>query len=91
MVTSSRVQVHWNFTLDVISRDPDGMLCFGPIKYIQKILNVFENMFKEKPRPSSSPLEKNDHPESDDLEEVDAEMITQYQSMIGVGDFPGEV
>jgi len=64
-------------------RDPDGTLCFGPIKYIQKILNVFENMFKEKPRPSSSPLEKNDHPELDDSEEVDAEMITQYQSMIG--------
>jgi len=64
-------------------RDPDGTLCFGPIKYIQKILNVFENMFKEKPRPSSLPLEKNDHPELDDSEEVDAEMITQYQSMIG--------
>ena len=40
-------------------------------------------MFKEKARPSSSPLEKNDHPELDDSEEVDAEMITQYQSMIG--------
>jgi len=66
------------------SRDPDGTLCFDPIKYIQKILNVFENMFKEKPRPNSSPLEKNDHPELDDSEEVDAEMITQYQSMIGV-------
>jgi len=40
-------------------------------------------MFKEKPRPSSSPLEKNDHPELDDPEEVDAEVITQYQLMIG--------
>jgi len=63
--------------------DPEGMLSFDPIKYIQKILIVFENMFKEKPRPSSSQLEKNDHPELDDSEEVDAEMITQYQSMIG--------
>ncbi len=40
-------------------------------------------MFKEIPRSSSSPLEKNDHPELDDSEEVDADMITQYQSMIG--------
>ncbi len=63
--------------------DPDKTLCFGPIMYIQKILNVFENMFKEKPRPSSLPLEKNDHPELDDSEELDVEMITQYQSMIG--------
>jgi len=59
--------------------DPDGMLFFGPIKYIQKILNMVEHMFKEKPRPSWSPLEKNDHPELDDSEEVDADMITQYQ------------
>jgi len=38
---------------------------------------------REKPRPSSSPLEKNDHPEFDDSEEVAADMITKYQSMIG--------
>jgi len=40
-------------------------------------------MFKEKLRPSSSPLEKNDHPKLGDSEEVNAEMITQYQSVIG--------
>jgi len=45
----------------------------------RRCFNVFEHMFKEKPRPSSTPLEKNDHPELDDSEEVGAEMITQYQ------------
>jgi len=53
------------------------------VKYIQKIIAVFENMFGEKPRSSSSPLEKNDHPEMDVSSEVDSDMITKYQSMIG--------
>jgi len=39
-------------------------------------------MFNQKPKPSSSPLERNDHPELDALEEV-ADVIMQYQSMIG--------
>jgi len=43
-------------------RDPDGTLCFGPIKYVQKIISAYESMFGEKPKLSSSPLEKNDHP-----------------------------
>jgi len=40
-------------------------------------------MFGEKPRSSSSPLEKNDHSEMDVSSEVDSDMITKYQSMIG--------
>jgi len=75
----------------VISFNPDGMLCFGPFKYNKKILSIYdkkilsiyENTFNQKPKPSSSPLERNDHPELDALEEVVADVITQYQSMIG--------
>ncbi len=63
--------------------DPDGTLCFGSIKYIKKILSVYENMFNQKPKPSSSPLERNDNPELDASEEVAADAIMQYQSMIG--------
>jgi len=40
----------------------NGTLCFGPIKYIKKIISAYESMFGEKPKLSSSPLEKNDHP-----------------------------
>ncbi len=42
----------------------------------RRSLNVLEHVFKEKPRPSSSPLEKNDHPGLDDSEEIAAEKIT---------------
>ena len=40
-------------------------------------------MFGEKPKLSSSPLEKNDHPELDASGEVDSDIISKYQSMIG--------
>ena len=53
------------------------------VKIVQKIIAVFENMFGEKQRPSSSPLEKNDCPEMDVSTEVDPDMITKYQSMLG--------
>jgi len=59
-------------------------LCFGPIKYIQKIVSAYESMFGEKPKLSCSPLEKNDHPELDTTSgEVDSNVIYMYQSMIG--------
>jgi len=60
-----------------------GHFVLVQIKYIKKILSVYENMFSQKPKPSSSPLERNHHPELDTLEEVAADVISQYQSMIG--------
>ena len=65
------------------SRDPDGTLCFGPKKYIEKMLESFEKMFGALPREYSSPLEKNDHPELDQSAELSADDQTKYQSMIG--------
>jgi len=50
---------------------------------ILKDSKFYENMFNQKPKLSSSPLERNDHPELDALEEVAAAVIMQYQSMIG--------
>ncbi len=61
----------------------DGTLCFGPIKYIKKIISAYESMFGEMPKLSSSPLEKNDHPELDTSGKVDGNVISKYQSMIG--------
>ncbi len=40
-------------------------------------------MFGDKPREYSSPLDKGDHPELDDSEELGEEDTTKYQSMIG--------
>ena len=64
-------------------RDPDGTLSMGPVDYIDKLSKTYEVLFGEKPRPASSPLVKNDHPEVDDSQELDPKDIVVYQSMIG--------
>ena len=40
-------------------------------------------MFSELPRPYSSPLKKNDHPELDNSPELCPNDVAKYQSMIG--------
>jgi hypothetical protein len=65
------------------SRDPDGTLCCGPRKYIEKMIGAYERLFGEPPRAYNSPLERNDHPELDDSKELGEEDTTKYQSMIG--------
>jgi hypothetical protein len=64
-------------------RDPDGMLCFGPRRYVDKMVETYKRTFGEKPKEASSPLVKNDHPEMDTSELLDEDGITEYQSMIG--------
>ena len=64
-------------------RDNDGTLCCGPKKYINKLMDQYQNMFGCKPREYWSPLDKGDHPEVDLSEELDQEGIKRYQSMIG--------
>ncbi len=64
-------------------RDCEGVLCQSPKKYIVRIAQSFSRMFGKEPRHYSSPLEKNDHPELDDSDLLDAEGIKQYQSLIG--------
>ena len=64
-------------------REKDGTLCFGPRKYIAKIIGQFEIMFGSKPREYTSPLEKGDHPEIDSSELLDIDGIKKYQTMIG--------
>ena len=46
-------------------KDPDGTLAADPRKYVNKILESYERMFKEKPRKSRPPLEGGDHPDLD--------------------------
>ena len=61
----------------------DGTLCYGPKKYIAKMVDQYEKMFGSKPREYTSPLEKGDHPEVDTSDELDEEGIKKYQTMIG--------
>jgi hypothetical protein len=64
-------------------RDPDGVLCMQPRKYIEKMMLSYQHMFSEKPTPQRQPLPKGDHPELDDSELLEADGIQQYQSLIG--------
>ena len=64
-------------------RDDDGTLCFAPRKYIDKMMDSYFQMFGEKPKQYTSPLEKGDHPELDSSEELGEVDIKKYQSLIG--------
>jgi hypothetical protein len=74
--------IHYHLGCDYF-REPDGTLCYGPRRYIDKMITDFETMFNEKPRAYSSPLEKGDHPELDDSELLGMDGIKRYQSLIG--------
>ena len=64
--------------------DKDGTLIAQPIKYISKILESLKKMIPgENFNNSKSPLEKNDHPELDNSDSWNKELITQYMSMMG--------
>jgi hypothetical protein len=63
-------------------QDKDGTLCYGPWKYIGKMMDQFENIFGCKPKEYTSPLEKGDHSEIDKSDELDEDGIKMYQTMI---------
>ena len=64
-------------------KDPDGTLAADPRRYVNKILESFERMFKEKPRKSRPPLEGGDHAELDTSELCDEHQTKQFQTLIG--------
>ena len=64
-------------------KDPDGTLAADPRRYVNKILESYERMFKEKPRKSGPPLEGGDHPELDTSELCDDRQTKQFQTLIG--------
>ena len=64
-------------------KDPDGTLAADPRRYVNKILESYERMFKEKPRKSRPPLEGEDHLELDTSELCDEHQTKQFQTLIG--------
>ena len=64
-------------------KDPDGTLATDPRRYVNKILESYERMFKEKPRKSRPPPEGGDHPELDTPELCDEHQTNQSQTLIG--------
>ena len=64
--------------------DPDGTLVALPKKYISKILDSFHQMFPGESLPQViSLLDKNDHPELDNSELANDDLITKFMCMIG--------
>ena len=64
-------------------KDNDGTLAADPRRYVNKILESYERMFKEKPRKSRPPLEGGDHPELHTPELCDEHQTNQFQTLVG--------
>ena len=64
-------------------KDPDGTLAADPRRFVNKILESCERMFKEKPRKSRPPLEGGDHPELHTPELCDEHQTNQFQTLVG--------
>ena len=64
-------------------KDPDETLAADPRRYVNKILESYESMFKEKPRKSRPPLEEGDHPELHTPELCDEHQTNQLQTLVG--------
>jgi hypothetical protein len=66
------------------ARDDDGTLTMAPKKYIEKMVDTYQQTFGEKPKETvTSPLEKGDHPELDVSDLLGPEDVVKYQSFIG--------
>ena len=59
-----------------------GTLAADPRRYVNKILESYERMFKEKPRKSRPSFEGGDHPELDRSELCDEHQTKQFQTLI---------
>ena len=64
-------------------KDHDGTLAADPRRYVNKILESYERMFKEKSRKSRPPLEGGDHPELHTPELCDEHQTNQFQTLVG--------
>jgi hypothetical protein len=47
--------------------------------YIHKMIDTYVQLYGEKPRKASSPLEQNDHPEMDDSDFFGKDETQQFQ------------
>ena len=66
------------------TRDKGTTLVCQPKKYIDRLLESYQFMFKQDPpKNMRTPLEKNDHPELDDSELLNEDSIQHCLTMIG--------
>jgi hypothetical protein len=62
--------------------DEDGTLYFGQRKYITKMMDQFKNIHGHKLKEYTSPLDKDDHPETVTSKDLDEEGIEKYQTIV---------
>jgi hypothetical protein len=65
------------------SWNEDGELEISVKCYIEKMMDTYVQLYGEKPRKASSPLEQNDHPKMDDSPFLRQDETQQFQSLIG--------
>jgi len=64
-------------------RDKQGVLCYAPKKYIEKILDNYRRIYGTWPKVAHSPLINGDHPELDTSDLLSEDDQKVYQSLIG--------
>jgi hypothetical protein len=52
--------------LGMLSQNDNGEMEISAKRYVDKMIDTYVQLYGEKPRKASSPLEQNDHPEMDD-------------------------
>jgi hypothetical protein len=65
------------------SWNDDGEMEISAKCYVDKMIDTYVQLYGEKPRKASSPLEQNDHPEMDDSPFLGQDETQQFQSLIG--------
>ena len=65
------------------TRDEDGTLVADPRRYVEKILESYENMFGEKTKKTRASLMTGYHPDSDLSGFCNQDQIKQYQTIVG--------
>jgi hypothetical protein len=65
------------------SRNDDGEMEISAKHYVDKMIDTHVQLYGEKPKKASSPLEQNDHPEMDDSPFLGQDETQQFQSLIG--------
>jgi hypothetical protein len=65
------------------SQNEDGEMEISVKCYIDKMMDTYIQLYGEKHRKASSPLEQNDHPEMDDSPFLRQDETQQFQSPIG--------
>jgi hypothetical protein len=65
------------------SWNDDGEMEISAKCYVDKMIDTYVQLYGEKPRKASSPLEQNDHPEMDDSPFLGQDEMQQFQSLIG--------